>query len=338
MAENSRKRRRIDPVEICQQVYDVIRNYKKEDGTLMCDAFIRAPKRRQEPAYYDVVSNPIDMLRIQQKIRTDEYEDLDQMTVDVELLVNNAKAFYGEENSEHGDAVSLWEVYRQSVDKINEDEIPDLKSKLILKVGRVATKKPINDSPVESEGESEESSRDFCSLTSASTDDEIAFEELFAAVMNATSTDGRLLHTAFQLLPSKKLYPDYFQIIDIPIDLKQIAMKIQSNEYTTLTEMENDLNLMTRNACTYNEPGSQIFKDSKTLKKIITSRKAEIEHSRQTGGKTSERIRSKRAKAAQSLSSITAALQYDDSRDASAEIGNAVIYLSFYTLHLLAYC
>jgi len=323
MAENSRKRRRIDPVEICQQVYDVIRNYKKEDGTLMCDAFIRAPKRRQEPAYYDVVSNPIDMLRIQQKIRTDEYEDLDQMTVDVELLVNNAKAFYGEENSEHGDAVSLWEVYRQSVDKINEDEIPDLKSKLILKVGRVATKKPINDSPVESEGESEESSRDFCSLTSASTDDEIAFEELFAAVMNATSTDGRLLHTAFQLLPSKKLYPDYFQIIDIPIDLKQIAMKIQSNEYTTLTEMENDLNLMTRNACTYNEPGSQIFKDSKTLKKIITSRKAEIEHSRQTGGKTSERIRSKRAKAAQSLSSITAALQYDDSRDASAEIDDA---------------
>ena len=80
MAENSRKRRRIDPVEICQQVYEVIRNYKKEDGSLLCDAFIRAPKRRQEPAYYDVVSNPIDMLRIQQKIRTDEYEELEQMT------------------------------------------------------------------------------------------------------------------------------------------------------------------------------------------------------------------------------------------------------------------
>lgn len=277
MAENSRKRRRIDPVEICQQVYEVIRNYKKEDGSLLCDAFIRAPKRRQEPAYYDVVSNPIDMLRIQQKIRTDEYEELDQMTADVELLVSNAKAFYTEDKSEHQDAISLWEIYQQTVDRISEDEVAP---KLAAKV----KKKAASTSPMESE-DSEESRDTFSEI------DEMAFEELFAAVMHATSSDGRLLHTAFQLLPSKKLYPDYYQVIDMPIDLKQIAIKIQSNEYTNLTEMENDLNLMIRNASAYNEPGSQISKDAKMLRKIITSRKAEIEHSRQTGGKTSERIR-----------------------------------------------
>lgn len=278
MAENSRKRRRIDPVEICQQVYEVIRNYKKEDGSLLCDAFIRAPKRRQEPAYYDVVSNPIDMLRIQQKIRTDEYEELEQMTTDVELLVANAKAFYAEDKPEHQDAISLWEVYQQAADRLNEDEVAP---KLVAKV----KKKAPSSSPMESGEDSEESRDTFSEI------DEMAFEELFAAVMHATSSDGRLLHSAFQLLPSKKLYPDYYQVIDMPIDLKQIAIKIQSNEYTNLTEMENDLNLMIRNACTYNEPGSQISKDAKMLKKIITSRKAEIEHSRQTGGKTSERIR-----------------------------------------------
>lgn len=41
-------------VDIVQSVYDILRNFKKDDGTLLCDGFIRAPKRRQEPTYYDV--------------------------------------------------------------------------------------------------------------------------------------------------------------------------------------------------------------------------------------------------------------------------------------------
>lgn len=50
--------------EMCQQLYDTIRSFKKEDGSLLCDSFIRAPKRRQEPQYYEVVSQPIDLLRV----------------------------------------------------------------------------------------------------------------------------------------------------------------------------------------------------------------------------------------------------------------------------------
>lgn len=40
------------------------------------------------------MSNPIDLLKIQQKLKTDEYEDVEELQNDVELLVNNAKAFY----------------------------------------------------------------------------------------------------------------------------------------------------------------------------------------------------------------------------------------------------
>lgn len=299
MAENSRKRRRLDPIEICQQAYDVIRNFKKEDGALLCDALIRAPKRRQEPAYYDVVSNPIDLLRIQQKIRTDEYEDLDQMTVDIERLVKNAKKFYPEHSTEYQDACTLWDLYKKTADKINEservDEVPEVKpakERIVVKLGR-PPKKPVNVSPIESEDAESEESRDNFSSSSSQhlIDEDNMYEELFAAVMNATSSDGRLLHSVFQLLPSRRLYPDYYQVIENPIDLKQIATKIQANEYSNLNEMEKDLNLLTKNACSYNEPGSQIYKDAKLLRKTVSSRKAEIEHSRHTGGKISERIR-----------------------------------------------
>lgn len=72
----------------------MLRNQKKEDGTLLCDAFIRVPKRRQEPGYYEVVTNPIDLLKVQQKLKTDEYRDMDDLAADIQLMVNNAKAFY----------------------------------------------------------------------------------------------------------------------------------------------------------------------------------------------------------------------------------------------------
>ena len=44
--------------------------------------------------YYEVVSTPIDLLKIQQKLKTDDYEDIEQMSADVELMVNNAKLYY----------------------------------------------------------------------------------------------------------------------------------------------------------------------------------------------------------------------------------------------------
>lgn len=80
--------------------------------------------------------------------------------------------------------------------------------------------------------------------------------------------DGRPLYQAFQFIPSKRRYPEYFNVIDSPIDLKTIAQKIQGGEYTTIGELEKDFLLMVRNACQFNEPGSQIYKDAKTLKKV----------------------------------------------------------------------
>ncbi len=31
---------------MCQELFDTIRNHKTEDGRLLCESFIRAPKRR----------------------------------------------------------------------------------------------------------------------------------------------------------------------------------------------------------------------------------------------------------------------------------------------------
>lgn len=238
---------------------------------MLCDTFIRVPKRRQEPSYYEIVTNPIDLLRIQQKLKTDSYEDIDELAVDIELLVNNAKAFYRPDSDEYADATVLLEIFMQNKQKLFEamalGEDPVLEAKRPVRaVGRKARTSVADNDDERSEGSKED------------LDPNDMYEELFASVMTAIDPfDNRPLHTEFQLLPSKRHYPDYYDVIEHPIDLKFIAKKIQTSAYSSLAEMEKDLLQMVKNACTFNETGSQIYRDAKALKKSFVHRRAEIE-------------------------------------------------------------
>lgn len=244
---------------------------------MLCDNFIRAPKRRQEPSYYEIVKDPIDLLRVQQKLKTDSYEDVEELTADMELLVSNAKAFYKPESDEYEDACTLWDVFNLN------------KSKLLESNGEDSSTTPLSDAKPSRRGvgrprksQSQPIDDDQTSENSSENNDFDPYEELFAGIMTAVDAldNNRPLYTMFQLLPSKKMYPEYYSVIDHPIDLKFIANKIQTNAYSNLNDMEKDILQMVKNAQTFNEPGSQIYKDAKTLKRIFCQRKFDIENGR----------------------------------------------------------
>ena len=56
-----------------------------------------------------------------------------------------------------------------------------------------------------------------------------------------------------------QLYPQYYEVIKEPVDLKMIAQKIQTLLYRTLDDIEKDFNTMVKNAKTFNEPKSLIY-------------------------------------------------------------------------------
>ncbi|EEC07487.1 polybromo-1, putative [Ixodes scapularis] len=281
-----------------QSLYSALQNCKAEDGHLLCESFLKAPRKRSQVDYHEVVTNPMDMLRIHQKIKTEEYAHVDQMASDVELMVANTKAYYKANSQECKDAEGLWQAFdsaRQALLTIRDDDDDDM---------------------VSASAQALKSER--------GSSDEEHYEELFTAVMMATDSEGRCVSSMFQLLPSRVLYPEYYRIISEPVDLKMIATRIQDGSYASLAELEKDLMLLVKNAKTFNEPGSLIYKDATALKKVIRIKKAEIDQRRNAPGKCSERIRlsplpsaltcrsSRRLQTSQKLSAITAALKYED--------------------------
>jgi hypothetical protein len=92
-------------------------------------------------------------------------------------------------------------------------------------------------------------------------------EDYFDLVCSYQDETQRYLANIFYLLPAAADYPDYYEIIKNPIDLKKIAKKVYT--YKSLKQMEADLTLMTDNAKRFNDPKSIIYKDANKLKKKI---------------------------------------------------------------------
>lgn len=72
--------------------------------------------------------------------------------------------------------------------------------------------------------------------------------------------------------PSKKLYPDYYEVINDPIDFLEIEAKIKSEQYHNEKELISDFKLMFSNCRQYNEENSTLYEDANLLERILIER------------------------------------------------------------------
>lgn len=273
---------------------NALKNYKSEDERTLFDLVnqsfksINAETSNQPPVAGDQnasiepkpqLSVLLNIDQIADRVQSQSYETVDQFYSDIESIFESIKSKFDDQTIEYKDANELFEFYADikqdifPVEETEEDIVEDAETMDIA---------DDNDKSTPNE-------------TTQLDSHELNLEELFSTVMTAMDEhDERRLSTVFHLLPSKDLYPEYYDVISDPIDLKTIGQKIQENEYKSLNELEKDLLLMIKNAKLFNEPGSQIYKDANALRKLIVTKKSEIEQKRFVPLKTSERIKAKR--------------------------------------------
>jgi ATP-dependent helicase STH1/SNF2 len=84
--------------------------------------------------------------------------------------------------------------------------------------------------------------------------------------------DGHNISEIFMTLPSRKLYPDYYQVIKQPTSINQIKKNLKQENFESFESFMDSLQLMCTNAKTYNEEGSWVYEDATTVENFLSSK------------------------------------------------------------------
>lgn len=101
--------------------------------------------------------------------------------------------------------------------------------------------------------------------------------QLVKELKDLKNDNGQSISELFLTLPSKKLYPDYYQIIPEPVALREIKNKLKKGRYTDYSEFKHALLTMYKNAQTYNQEGSFVYENSIIMQKFSDSKLKIIE-------------------------------------------------------------
>merc|ERR1712226_253016 len=102
-------------------------------------------------------------------------------------------------------------------------------------------------------------------------------KKLIEVVMQYEDSDGRVLSEPFWKLPSKKVLPDYYEIIRKPVYIAKIQQRIDDDKYDDMAALQRDFMLLCENTQKYNEDGSLIFEDSIVLQSVFTNARERLE-------------------------------------------------------------
>ncbi|KAH9515427.1 Transcription activator BRG1 [Bulinus truncatus] len=135
--------------KIMRKLYNIVVNYKDNDGRVLSTMFMRLPSRKAAPEYYEIIPNPLDFKKISTRISTHRYRTLDELEADIMELCQNAQSFNMEGSVIYEDSIVLQSVCTNAREKLEKDMVKG-------KQEESSTEEENNSEEEEKEEESEE--------------------------------------------------------------------------------------------------------------------------------------------------------------------------------------
>ncbi|XP_047146441.1 protein polybromo-1 isoform X1 [Hydra vulgaris] len=258
-------------------LYNMVVAYTDQTGRRLSAHFVRLPHKRAHQSFYEVVKNPISLCKIRSRIKIHYYSDLKMIENDFNLVFSNALKFYPPDSIQYQDAHTLNAFMHEKIKEMDhcEEYQTFLKTE---RTGSISHKFKSESSPIvtplKKRGrQPKDASKTLIDGLKIFSDHA---KKLFDFIMEYKNSEGRFLFKMFHVLPDKKEFAEYYEIISKPIDLKTIGERINANHYVSEYQLMKDFNILFKNARKFNEEGSQIYNDSITLEKALKKKMLEF--------------------------------------------------------------
>ncbi|KAG0049947.1 hypothetical protein BGZ83_005250 [Gryganskiella cystojenkinii] len=214
------------------QILDRLEHLKDRTGRTISSLFLELPDQTDYPDYYQLITSPVALDVIKERLETGEYNDekLDKFGEDLRTMTANAKQYNREGSMVHRDATTLESYIDVAVKALTDDG--------------------------SQESTLEQFSQGYCF-------------KVLNIIKDHNDEEGRQLAELFLELPDEDEYPDYYEEILRPIAVEDIEKKIKKDEYPTLEAFEKDMNQMFDNAKQYNVEGSDVYADAEVLQRLF---------------------------------------------------------------------
>ena len=297
----SRKRRKYDPEDFLENMLlDLCTAMQNVRGS---EQFWTPVSTKYVPDYYQIVTNPIDLASIKNKVKQKKYTTRAQFLSDVNRIFENSVLYNGADAESTCAAKNMYDLCVKTFEE-NSQELTRVEKAI----------NPLLDD-----------------------DDQAAFSFLLDTITEKL----KAIHdsTPFHHPVNMKRVPNYYQIITSPMDLATIKVFIKNNRYFSIERYMDDVNLILKNSSRFFGPENKV---TLKAHEIVTEAKLQIEQNIETLRDLEKKIAARRvvSDSTDSESVVTTSSTPSD-RDAESKssfggIGSSTASSSATTSHLTA--